>query len=967
MPSPPHHVRNLLGPPYRGGGLTFSSSGTALLLSLGGRIQHIDLVHSRARVLPFEATRDLSTLALSPRGDTLLTVDAISRAALLSLPSGRVTARLSLHLTSVNAALIAPNGRLVAFAAPDETEVWRVPEGVVPAYAAFDKMARFNRGAYARGGASWSADSKHLAVGGREGIVNVFTLGIGGGVRVNPLTLYGHRDAVVFVSFCGKRGLLTMSEDGVLFCWRLRINDVRKETGEGEERGKVVVPVEAKLMSKHFVRQGGGKRAKCASLHLGLLCVGMSNGVFALSELPNEMVDESDEFDQGLFEIGAVRKRKRAKDKDKRKIRKKRKEGGKEGKSLNDSSRGKVDDDNDNDDEEEEILDEEVPRIGFTDLTTLHTLSAAKSAITDLMFNPTGEWISLASSQSGQLVVWEWRSETHILKQQSHVLSANAVAFSQDGRAIATGSTDGRVKLWGVSNGFCIATFTDHEAAVSSVAFAKNDVIVSASLDGTVRAFDTKRYRNFRIMVGPPPRRQFGSVASDLAGDIIAAGCVDTFEVCVWSLRTGQILELLNGHKGPISGIAFRPNRGTLATSSWDRTVRLWDMYERKGTCETLEHSKEVLSVAFRPDGKEFASSTTSGEIQLWDPERGTIIGTIDGARDAAAGRMRDSRTVAPQKGYFQSLFYSADGRFLFAGAASKHVCIYYVAHGNRPALITKVAVTANQNFDGLLDRLNSKNLTIGGHAVENIADDDADAEDYGEARIAERKSLPGVKSELQLRRKKLLKAEVKCVRSCSTGQLWAAVTTEGVLMYGDNVGDGTDEMGEMLFDPTNLDIDVTPDAARKVAESGDYVTALTLALRLNERDCLNDVLEKIPVEDIALIVGRMPLLYFTRLITLFAWRLENTAHLEFNLRWARRLLLTHGADSYGSVSDPSTVNTALRALFKASNAHSKRILPIADSNRHMLQYLRTFANRVVPYEREETDKQESGEAVEVQ
>lgn len=856
----------------------------------------------------------------------------------------------------------------MVFAAPDETEVWKVPEGAVPTYAAFDKVTRFNRGAYARGGVSWSADSKHLAVGGREGVVNVFTLGIGGGVRVSPLTLYGHRDAVVFVSFCGKRGLLTMSEDGVLFCWRLKVNDVGGETEKMEGRRNIVVPMEAKLMSKHFVRQGGGKRAKCASLHMGVLCVGMSNGVFALYELPHGMVEESNEFDQGLFEIGAARKRKRAKDKER--VGKKRKERGKGGESPNDSGQEMVGD-GDNDEEEvlddEEVLDEEVPRIGFTDLTTLHTLSAAKSAITDLMFNPTGEWIALASSQSGQLVVWEWRSETHILKQQSHVLSANAVAFSQDGRAIATGSMDGRVKLWGASNGFCIATFTDHEAAVSSLNFAKNDVIVSASLDGTVRAFDTKRYRNFRIMVGPPPRRQFGSVASDLAGDIIAAGCVDTFEVCVWSLRTGQILELLNGHKGPVSGISFRPNRGTLATSSWDRTVRLWDMYERKGSCETLEHSKEVLSVAFRPDGKEFASCTTSGEIQLWDPEKGTVTGTIDGARDAAAGRTRDSRRVAPQKGFFQSLSYSADGRFLFAGAASKHVCIYYVAHGNRPALIAKVAVTANQNFDGLLDRLNSKNLTVSGHAVETIADDNVDAEDYGEARIAERKSLPGAKSELQLRRKKLLRAEVKCVRSCATGRLWAAVTTEGVLVYGDNVGDGADEMGEMLFDPMNLDIDVTPDAARKAAEAGDYVTSLTLALRLNERDCLNGVVEKIPVEDIALVVGRMPVLYFMRLVTLFAWRLENTPHLEFNLRWARRLLLTHGADSHGSASDPSTVNTALRALFKSSSVHAKRILPIADSNHHMLQYFTIFAKRVMPYEREETDRQESVKAVEAQ
>eukprot|EP00177_Eucheuma_denticulatum_P004918 GFKZ01008937.1.p1 GENE.GFKZ01008937.1~~GFKZ01008937.1.p1 ORF type:complete len:966 (+),score=127.01 GFKZ01008937.1:494-3391(+) len=965
MPTPPQHLRNLLGPPYRGGGLTFSTSGTALLLSLGGRVQHIDLVHARARTLPFEAKRDLFTIALAPKGDTLLAIDTVSRVSLLSLPSGRVIGRLSLQLQDVTAAAVSPDGKLAAFATAHEVEVWKLPDGVVPSYAAFDRVARFNKGAFGRGALSWSEDSKHLAVGAPDGIVTLFTLKDWRG-KLIPATLYGHRGPIVSVEFCARRGMLTLSSDGVLMCWRLRFNDLETDH-DVLENSRPYVPIQAKLLSKHFVKQGGGKRAKCAALHMGVYCVGMSNGVFALYQLPEEMVDESDDFDAGLFEIGAMRKRKR--DREDKNRKKARKLGSSSQSTSGGNSSGTVKNPEDilqEEEEEKDVLDDIVPRVGVTELTVLHSLSAAKSAITDIMFNPTGEWIALASSQSGQLVVWEWRSETHILKQQSHVLSANAVAFSQDGRAIVTGSTDGRVKLWGVVNGFCIATFTDHDASVTAVAFAKNDVIVSSSLDGTVRAFDTKRYRNFRIMVGPPPRRQFGSVASDLSGDIIAAGCVDTFEVCVWSLRTGQILELLNGHKGPVSSISFRPNRGTLATSSWDRTVRLWDMYERKGSCEVLEHSKEVLSVTFRPDGKEFASCTASGEIQLWDPESGIITGTIDGARDAAPGRTKDSRTVAKQKGYFQSLSYSADGRFLFAAAASKHVCVYYVAQGSRPALITKVAVTDNKSFDGLLDRLNSKNLTVSGHAVDAIADDDVDAEDFGTSRIADAKSLPGANPEIQLRRKKLLKAEVKCIRTCPTGRVWAAVTTEGVLVYGEKISDGSDDMGEMLFDPTHLDLDVTPDAARKAAAERDFLTALTVALRLNERDCLNYVVEKVPFTDIAFIVGQLPLLYFTRLALLFAWRLENTPHLEFNLKWARQLLVTHGADAHDSASDPSNVNAALRALFRTTDAHSKRLGSLADGNQHKLSYLLQFAKRVVPYEREQAQS-EAAQTAEVQ
>lgn len=958
MPAPPQTLRNLLGAPYRGGGLTFSNSGTSLLVVLGGRLQRLDLTAGRARTLPFEATRDISTLSLSPRGDCALTVDALARAALIALPAGRVAARLSLRLPSVTAATISSSGQLVAFASPDAVEVWRVPVTTIPAYAAFDRVARFNKGAAARGALCWSPDSKHVAVGSRDGVATVFSLpeGTAPGIRIRPLVLYGHRDAVVFVRFCGKRGLVTMSSDGVLFCWRLRVNVVTmEELADADGKSRVIVPVEAKLMSKHFVRKGGAKRARCASIHEGIITVGMSNGVFALYQLPEEMADrESGDFDAGLFEIGALRKRKRQETREGNIGNATKKTG------ALDSTSYPVDEENmhenhgiDQEDEEDDtdILDDDVPRIGFTDLTLLHTLSASTSAITDIAFNPTGEWVALASSQSGQIVVWEWRSETHILKQQAHVLAASAVAFSPDGRAVATGSKDGRVKLWGVATGFCVATFADHEAAVSAVAFAANDVIVSSSLDGTVRAFDIRRYRNFRIMVGPPPRRQFGSVAVDAAGELVAAGCIDTFEVVVWSLRTGQVLELLNGHKGPVSGVAFCPGRGTLATSSWDRTIRLWDMYERKGSCETLEHSKEVLSVCFRPDGKEFAACTTSGEIVLWDAEQGTVVGTIDGARDAASGRLRNSRSVAQLKGYFQTLSYSADGRFLLAGASSKNVCIYHIPEGSRPTLVNRVIVTENQTFDGLLDRLNSKNLTISGHAMDAVAVDDVGADDYGEARVADRSSLPGAASELQLRRKKLLKAEVMCVHSCPTGRLWAAVTTEGVIVYGDDSGNGTGEVGEILFDPTNLEVDVTPEAARKAAKRLKFVSALTIALRLNERECLNDVVERVPVDSIALTVNRIPMIYFSRLILLFAWRLDNTPHLEFNLRWAKRLLLTQGSKAHNNVSDPAVVNTALRALQRACAAHSKRIMPLADKNEHMLNYLMTIGKHNISFQ----------------
>ena len=77
-----------------------------------------------------------------------------------------------------------------------------------------------------------------------------------------------------------------------------------------------------------------------------------------------------------------------------------------------------------------------------------------------------------------------------------------------------------QVKLWTPSNGFCFVTFAEHTAPVTGLAFLPNSAaVVSSSLDGTVRAFDLIRYRNFRTMTSPTPQ-QFGSLAVDPSGEV---------------------------------------------------------------------------------------------------------------------------------------------------------------------------------------------------------------------------------------------------------------------------------------------------------------------------------------------------------------------------------------------------------------------------------------------------------------
>lgn len=85
--------------------------------------------------------------------------------------------------------------------------------------------------------------------------------------------------------------------------------------------------------------------------------------------------------------------------------------------------------------------------------------------------------------------------------------------------------------VWTVSSGFCFVTFSEHTNAVTALHFmGNNHCLLSASLDGTVCAWDLFRYQNFRTFT-TPSSRQFVSLAADQSDEVICAGTLDSFEV----------------------------------------------------------------------------------------------------------------------------------------------------------------------------------------------------------------------------------------------------------------------------------------------------------------------------------------------------------------------------------------------------------------------------------------------------
>lgn len=559
------------------------------------------------------------------------------------------------------------------------------------------------------------------------------------------------------------------------------------------------------------------------------------------------------------------------------------------------------------------------------DFNMIHTLSISQHNIDNVELNSSGEWLAFGASKLGQLLVWEWQSESYILKQQGHFDSMNALAYSPDGQRVITAADDGKVKVWDLQSGFCVVTFDEHSSGVTACEFAKKgNVLFTSSLDGSVRAWDLIRYRNFRTFTAPT-RLSFSSVAVDPSGEVVCAGSLDSFDIHIWSVQTGQLLDQLSGHEGPVSSLCFAPSGGALVSGSWDHTVRIWSVFGRTQASEPLQLQADVLCVAVRPDSSQLAISTLDGQLTFWSVSEATQEAGVDGRRDVSGGRkISDRRTAANVAGTksFTCISYSTDGSCIIAGGNSKYVCLYDVRSGT---LLKKYTVSVNLSLDGTQEFLNSRNLTEAGPA--SLIDTQGEASDL-EERID--RTLPGAtRSDLSVRRTRP-EVRVSGIAFSPTGSGFCAASTEGLLIYSLD--------GNVQFDPFDLDIDITPsNTLLTLHDDHNYLQALVMSFRLNEAPLIKHVYNAIPISSIALVVTDLPTVYLPRLLRVVAQATDESPRLEYNLRWLQALLSAHGA---ALKQQSGRLMPELRALQKCVARVQAELTRLSQDNVYILDYL---------------------------
>jgi hypothetical protein len=254
---------------------------------------------------------------------------------------------------------------------------------------------------------------------------------------------------------------------------------------------------------------------------------------------------------------------------------------------------------------------------------------------------------------------YRWRlAHLHLLTVKGHESFVTSVAFSPDGKRLASGSLDKTIKISGAATGQEVLTLKGHESFVTSVAFSPDGKrLASGSEDKTIKLWDAATGQEVLTLKGH--ESAVFSVAFSSDGKRLASGSEDK-TVKLWDAVTGQEVLTLKGHEDVVRSVAFSPDGKRLASGSWDKTIKLWDAATGQEVLTLKGHESAVYSVAFSPDGKRLASGSDDKTIKLWDAATGQEVLTLKG-----------------HESFVTSVAFSSDGKRLASGSWDKTIKLW--------------------------------------------------------------------------------------------------------------------------------------------------------------------------------------------------------------------------------------------------------------------------------------------------